>query len=197
MTSRALQTPAPKSSGLPMLALVIGLLTLPFAIAAGLYVFGWHPERTGNHGQLVNPPQALPASGLTTADGLPLATSELQGKWLLLLNGNGPCTADCAQRIDEMRRIQVSLYKEMGRLRRVVLSDRIGDPEFADAVHRQPDLVLTTAPPQWLPGTDRVPGYRLHLVDPQGNLIMNYPVDTAARNVRSDLERLLKFAWTG
>ena len=39
MTSRALETPAPKSSGLPMLALVVGLQALPFALAAGLQVF--------------------------------------------------------------------------------------------------------------------------------------------------------------
>ena len=197
MTSSTLQAPVQKSSGLPMLALVIALLALPFVIAAGLYFFGWHPERTGNHGQLLNPPSPLPTSGLKTADGHPLATADLQGKWLLLLNGQGPCTAECVQRIDEMRRIQVSLNKEMGRLRRVVLSDRIGDPEFAGAVQRQPDLVLVTAPPKWLPGTDDGPGYRLHVVDPQGNLLMNYPVDIAARSVRSDLERLLKFAWTG
>ena len=40
-------------------------------------------------------------------------------------------------------------------------------------------------------------GYRLHIVDPQGRLIMDYPVDVAAKGVRADLERLLKFAWTG
>ncbi|MGB9496193.1 MAG: hypothetical protein WCA83_15495 [Azonexus sp.] len=197
MTTSTLQDPVRKGSGLPMLALVVALLALPFVIAAGLYFFGWHPEQTGNHGQLLNPPQPLPASGLKTADGHPLTTADLQGKWLLLLDGTGPCATDCLRRIDEMRRIQVSLNKEMGRLRRVVLSDRSGDPEFAEALRRQPDLVLATAPPQWLPGTDEIPGYRLHLIDPQGNLIMNYPVDIAARSVRSDLERLLKFAWTG
>jgi len=197
MTTSTLQAPIQKRSGLPMLALVIALLTLPFVIAAGLYFFGWHPEQTGNHGQLLNPPLPLPTSGLKTADGRPLTTADLQGKWLLLLDGTGPCTTDCVQRIDEMRRIQVSLNKEMGRLRRVVLSDRSGDPEFAQALRRQPDLVLATAPPQWLPGTDVIPGYRLHLIDPQGNLIMNYPIDIAARSVRSDVERLLKFAWTG
>ena len=40
-------------------------------------------------------------------------------------------------------------------------------------------------------------GYRLHIIDPQGNLIMDYPADIPAKGVRGDLERLLKFAWTG
>jgi len=197
MTSTTLQVSARKGNGLPMLALVVGLLALPFAIAAGLYFVGWQPERTGNHGQLVNPPVPLPVSGLKTSDGRPLATAELQGKWLLLLNGNGQCAADCVQRIDEMRRIQVSLNKDMGRLRRVVLTDQLADPEFAAAVQRQPDLVLAEAPPHWLPGSGERAGYHLHIIDPQGSLIMDYPTDIAAKNVRGDLERLLKFAWTG
>jgi hypothetical protein len=133
MTSATLPAAPRKGNGLPMLALVVSLLALPFAIAALLYFVGWQPERTSNHGQIRNPPLPLPANGLKTPDGRPLATAELQDKWLLLLDGKGPCAADCVQRIDEMRRIQVSLNKDMGRLRRVVLSDRIADPEFAAA----------------------------------------------------------------
>ena len=201
MTSATLPAGSRKSNGLPMLALVVSLLALPFAIAALLYFVGWQPERTGNRGQLRHPPVSLPASGLKMPDGRPLATAELQDKWLLLLNGRGQCTADCLQRIDEMRRIQVSLNKDMGRLRRVVLSDRIADPEFAAARQRQPDLVLAEAPPHWLPGSgsdaEDNAGYRLHIIDPQGNLIMDYPADIPAKGVRGDLERLLKFAWTG
>ena len=74
---------------MPMLALVVGLLALPFVIAGGLYFLGWQPARTGNHGQIVSPPLPLPASGLRSPDGRPLATAALQDKWLLLLNGNG------------------------------------------------------------------------------------------------------------
>ena len=201
MTSATLQAAPRKGKGLPVLALVVGLLALPFAIAALLYFVGWQPERTGNRGQLRNPPVPLPTSGLKMPDGRPLATVELQGKWLLLLNGKGQCAADCLQRIDEMRRIQVSLNKDMGRLRRVVLSDRIADTEFAAARQRHPDLVLAEAPPHWLPGSgsdaEDNAGYRLHIIDPQGNLIMDYAADIPAKGVRGDLERLLKFAWTG
>ncbi len=42
------------------LALVLGLLLLPFVVAASLYAVGWHPERSGNHGELLSPPRALP-----------------------------------------------------------------------------------------------------------------------------------------
>ncbi len=197
MNAATLQPAPRRSSGLPMLALVAGLLALPFIIAGGLFFVGWQPARTANHGELLNPPLPLPASGLLGADGQPLATAELYGKWLLVLSGRGPCAADCASRIDEMRRIQVSLTKEMGRLRRVVLTDQPADPALAAARQRQPDLLLARAPAGWLPGPPRPADYRLHVVDPQGKLIMDYPVDVAAKDVRFDLDRLLKFAWTG
>ena len=133
MNSATLPTLPRKTSGRPMLALVVGLLALPFVIAGGLYFLGWQPARTGNYGQLLDPPVPLPATGLRRPDGSPLASADLQGKWLLLLSGTGACNSECAQRIDEMRRIQVSLNKEMGRLRRVVLTDLPDDPQLAAA----------------------------------------------------------------
>jgi hypothetical protein len=186
MTAMTL-SPPPRRNGLPMLLLVVSLLALPFVIAAGLYFIGWQPARTTNHGHLHSPPPPLPPGGLRSADGQALPTAELGGKWLLVLSGSGPCDAACAARIDEMRRIQVSLNKEMARLRRVVLTDHAGDAELTAARQRQPDL----------PGSAPGAGYRLHVVDPQGRLIMDYPVDVAAKGVRADLDRLLKFAWTG
>jgi hypothetical protein len=196
MTAATSYSPTQRSS-VAMLALVVSLLALPFAIAGGLYLFGWQPAHTANHGQLLDPPLPLPASGLRTPEGQPLATANLGDKWLLLLSGNGPCDADCISRIDEMRRIQVSLNKDMGRLRRVVLSDQPSDPQINILRQLQPDLLVVMPMPNWLPGSAGDAGYRLHVVDPQGRLIMNYPADATAKAVRSDLERLLKFAWIG
>ena len=196
-------TPLPLSrpaSGLPMLVLIVTLLAMPFIIAGGLYVLDWQPAHSSQHGTLLNPPQALPASGLLTVDGRPLATSQLYGKWLFILRGHGPCDSVCAERIDEMRRIQVSLNKDMSRLRRVILTDTIDDKTLTDFHQRQPDLIVAATPANWLPsaqGTANEIAYRVYIADPQGNLIMSYSPDVAANAVRADLERLLKFAWTG
>ena len=199
MNSAPLALPRP-TSGMPTLALIVGLLALPFLIAGSLYLGGWRPAQTANHGQLISPPQPLPATGLLGSDGQALATTQLGGKWLLILAGSGPCPNDCAARIDEMRRLQVSLNKEMGRLRRVVLSDSADDSVLRDFPRRQPDLVVATMPPHWLPGTENsaeAAAYRLYIADPQGRLIMRYAPEVAGNAVRADLERLLKFAWSG
>jgi hypothetical protein len=178
-----------------MLMLVAALLALPFAVGGGLFVAGWHPSRTVNHGRLLTPPLPLPATGLVAADGRPMPTGELAGRWLLVLAAGDACAAECFARIDEMRRIHVSLYKNMPRLRRVVLAADIA-PALASVASSQPDLVVANAPRGWLPATP--PGATaLYVVDPQGRLVMEYGPDTDARAVRSDLERLLKFAWNG
>lgn len=187
----------PRSNGRLMLALVVSLLALPFAIGAGLYFGGWKPARTIQHGQLLNPPVAFPVGSLLASNGQPLPGSELQGKWLLVLSLNGPCQAECVSRIDEMRRIQVSLNKDMGRLRRVVVSQHTEAPELAAAGRQQPDLLLLAAPGQSLNANAGEARYQLHIVDPQGRRVMDYPPEVAAREVRADLDRLLKFAWTG
>lgn len=126
-----------------------------------------------------------------------MPTADLYGKWLLVLSLDGPCLVDCASRIDEMRRIQVSLNKEMGRLRRVVLSEQPAQSELTAASQRQPDLLLASAPANWLSGERRSNSYRLHIIDPLGRRVMDYPPEVSAKEVRANLERLLKYAWTG
>jgi hypothetical protein len=194
MTTTSAPLPlARPSSGLPMLALIVTLLALPFAIAAGLYLLGWQPP-------LLTPPQPLPAAGLLDSTGRPLATAELHGKWLLILAGRSACDAACRGRVDEMRRIQVSLNKDMGRLRRVVLTDNAGDSRLTALRQQQPDLVVAAAPALWLPCKDQPTeqdAYRLYVADPQGQLIISYRPDVAGKAVRADRDRLLKFAWTG
>jgi hypothetical protein len=114
-----------------------------------------------------------------------------------VLNVSGACDELCRARIDEMRRIQVSLYKDMGRLRRAVLTDTASDSALIAAGASQPDLVIAHAPPGWLPGSASDGARSLYIVDPLGNLIMHYHPEASPRAIRADLERLLKFAWNG
>lgn len=182
MTATTLPPPHP-TTGRRTLALVVGLLMLPFALGAALYFSGWQPAKAGNRGELLQPPQPV-------APLLPAATA---GKWLLLLAIDGPCTADCTTRLDAMRRIQVSLNKEMGRLRRVLVASDLTDTGLAAAQDAQPDLLVTHRTATWPAGD----GPTLYVADPAGNLILRYGPEASAKDIRADLDRLLKFAWNG
>jgi hypothetical protein len=96
-------------------------------------------------------------------------------------------------RLDEMRRIHVALYKNMGRLGRAVLTDQPDDPALLALQSSQPDLMVLSAPS----GALAEIADPVLLVDPQGLVIMTYPADASPQGMRADLERLLKYAWTG
>ncbi len=173
-------------NGRGMLLLIVGLLMLPFVIGGGLYFSGWHPTRASIHGTLLEPSRPLP-------DDLLRSTTKMRGKWILFVNVRGSCTSACITRIDEIRRIHVALYKNMDRLRRVIISDRPDDPALLTLVRSQPDLLLAAAPSQAPTET----GDPVLLADPQGQLIMTFPNGTSAQGIRADIERLLKFTSNG
>lgn len=175
---------APPTGQLRLLLLVVALFALPFSVAAGLFYGGWQPERTANRGVLVVPPAALPLADLQPA-------VDPQGRWLLVLSGGRDCAADCLRRIDELRRVQVSLYKEIDRVRRLVLVDDLPSAELIALGQQQPDLLIARRPASWA----RLAA--IHLLDPQGRLVLDYAADAPPRDIRSDLERLLKAGRNG
>jgi hypothetical protein len=195
MNSISIHPPPSQRQGRLMLALIVGLLALPFIIGAGLYFGGWQPPLTSPHGHLLNPPRQLPEQMLRpmgASVGARTAGND-DGKWRLVLHVRGPCTNECTARIDEMRRIHVALYKNMSRLSRVVLIDQPNDPALLALCESQPDLILQTTLSNELADI----ADPLLLVDPQDQLVMTYPANASPQGVRADLERLLKYAWSG
>jgi len=185
--------------------LVTALLAMPFAVAFGLYWFEWRPARLANHGELIQPPQAVPENGLLLADGRALPSAELRGKWTLVLIGKGPCAAACQEQLLQMRQVQVSLNKEMGRLHRLLLGDGVaslaGDAALPEVRRRYPDLIVA-APAAGQDGdawrrTLDGGSHRFYVIDPLGNVMLRYPDNADMQGMRKDLERLLKYSWVG
>jgi len=211
MTAAAMP-PEPLASPAPIfnparraILLVMTMFLLPFAVAFGLYWFEWRPTTLGNHGELIQPPRALPETGLRHADGRPLPTAELRGKWVLVLAGQGPCAADCRKNLQQMRQVQVALNKEMGRLSRVWISashaGQAADPALAELRTSYPDLVIAapddgSAGEAWRTALDGT-SYRFYVIDPLGNVMMRYTEKADPQGMRKDLERLLKYSWVG
>lgn len=179
-------TPGRRALLLTLLAFV-----LPVAIGTGLYWSGWRPLKTGNHGQLVQPPMPVPTAmlGKTVAE-----------KWLLVVAGDAACEAECVALLKNARAVQVSLGRDIDRMRRVVLTGGNGTAEtaiFSELRGQQPDLIVAVATPAWNAALSPGPHHRLFLVDPAGNLMMQYAPDTEPKFIRADLERLLKYSWIG
>lgn len=178
--------------------LVTVLLAMPFLIAWGLYAFGWRPEKSGNYGELIQPPPQLPMSQLVKLDKQPIKRDDLLGKWQFVMVSSGPCREACRHTLHQMRQVHVSLNKEMSRLKRLWIStEAASDPAAAELQATYPDLQIAIPPKDgaWdtaLPSADRA-----YLIDPLGNIILRYPADPDWNKVRRDVERLLKYSWTG
>lgn len=200
MTSIPAALPASYPASRPArytLALLVATFVLPFVLGTGLYLSGWRPEKFGNHGDLIQPPRPMPETGLLQADGRPLPTAELSGKWLLMLPVEGSCGAPCRESLQQMRQVHLALNKEQSRLRRVLISTE-GSPPLADMRQAFPDLLVAKLDPEaataWASALENA-GQGLLIADPLGNVIMRYDESTEMRGVHKDLERLLKYSW--
>mgnify|MGYP000399646301 FL=1 len=146
---------------------------------------------------LIQPPRPMPETGLLQADGRPLPTAELRGKWLLMLPIEGSCGASCRESLQQMSNVHLALNKEQGRLRRALISTE-GSPPFAELQQTYPDLLVAKLDPEasaeWASTLDNT-GQGLLIADPLGNVIMRYDEAAEMRGVHKDLERLLKYSW--
>ena len=185
------------------LLLLAALFILPFVIGSGLFWLDWRPEKFGNHGELLQPPRALPAVGLYRADGSPLPTAELLGKWLLVLPVKGSCNASCQNNLQGMLKVHIALNKEQNRMQRVLIvgdvSDSANDPPMVELQRLFPGLLVAAVQANVVAeawhGALNGRGQDVFIVDPLGNVMMRYADPSDMRGVLKDLERLLKYSW--
>jgi len=187
-------------AGKRVLLLVAVLLLLPVLAASALYFSGWRPTQTGNHGELLQPPRALPAEAFLDRNGKPLPATDMQDKWIMLFVGGASCNDHCRAQVRLMRQVQVAQNKEMGRIRRVVLAPDAAAlaayaQEDGDEL-RAPDLLLLRLTDALTPLlADSV--NRIVLIDPLGNVMMRYSAAHDGKGMYKDIERLLKYSWAG
>lgn len=199
--------PAHTAAGnLRMLALIVALFLLPFAIASGLFALGWRPggHSSGELAQLTSANQAplapLPFAELRPAASGP-APDTLAGRWTLALLSRGPCDARCEALLASLHRVQVATYKNMPRVRRLWVAPEPAALVAATELHSQwPDLVTASAHGAAWKAQLPTPGGAMHqllLLDPAGRPVLRYADPFDPRGVLHDLQRLLKYSWIG
>lgn len=185
---------------------LIFLLSLAPVLAAVIVYFNpqWRPEGSVNYGQLVEPQRPMPVAAdlpLTTLDGKPFDLNSLKGKWLLVAADGAACPDSCARKLFILRNSHASQGKNVERLARVwFITDDAPVPEKVLEAYKGTTMVrvnpeqlqkfLTTlgvkasttaealAEPMWI-------------IDPNGNLILQYPADAEPEKVRKDISKLV------
>jgi cytochrome oxidase Cu insertion factor (SCO1/SenC/PrrC family) len=188
-------SPAKRPSRLS-LWLIIALTVAPVAASYFIFYF-WPPERTVNHGELIEPRQ-LPDPPLATARGAPFLLSQLRGKWVLVSVDRAGCDAYCELKLVYMRQLRLTQGKNMDRVERLWLVVDEEAPRAAEALAAEGTRVvragaeLVKAFPAPASSADHI-----YLVDPLGNLMMRFPRGAEPRLMIKDLARLLKASQVG
>ncbi len=177
-------------------ALLIGaLFLLPLLAAFCMYYGGgYRPARHTNHGELILPVRALPASA-TSGGG-----SVFRRVWSLVYVG-AHCAEACEHALYVMRQTHLALSNDAQRVQRVfVASTDLPDTPALGRDH--PGLLIVDASGargadllRRFPADDRA--HAIFIVDPLGNLMMRFDSRADPRGLREDLTKLLKLSHVG
>lgn len=187
------------------LVLVLLVFAIPSAAAFLMYITGWRPSSTQNHGELIQPVRPVAEHDMKTIDGNTVKLSSTQGKWTMVYFDSSSCPESCMKKLFFMRQIHHSQGKSLDRIQRLfIVTDPAGITALKGKLNDYPDMLVWTAGQIELGklkqqfGIDgdatEITEKNIYLVDPRGNLMMRYLPGTEPAGMRKDLERLLKYS---
>lgn len=193
------EVPAPHRSRV-ILVLVFALFALPLAVAWVMnFTTDWVPHATTNHGELIQPVRPFSLTGLLDDEGKALGDEAVQGRWTLLYLQDGECGEACHQAMYILRQVRLAQGKNIDRVTRLMLVNSPQLPAWVSEVQpHYPGMLLahpateSTAVLSVFPEVNQI-----YILDPLGNLMMRYPLDTEPRGMIKDLERLLQISYVG
>lgn len=200
------QTPAKLRSKTPLYLIVaICLAPVVFALLA-YYVpaLGLRPQESSNYGALINPQRPIPDTAtlpLATLDGKPFDLNSLHGKWLLVSADEGACPESCVKKLFVLRNSHASQGKNVERLARVwfitdnaPVSEQIKEAYLGTNMLRaDPAKLVAYLAPNASPA-EREAALKapMWIIDPLGNLMMEFPADADPISVRNDISKLIR-----
>ena len=214
MVSTPVKTSTPtekKRSRLPLfLILAISLAPLVFALLA-YYVpaLGLRPAESTNYGQLVQPQRPVPSTAdlpLTTLEGAAFDLASLHGKWILVTADDAACPESCVTKLFILRNSHASQGKNVERLARVwFVTDDAAVPEQVliaykgtNMLRADPEKLVAFLAPNATPA-EREAALKapMWIIDPLGNLMMEFPANADPISVRDDIRKLIRNSRVG
>ena len=174
---------------------LVGMVAIALLTVGGAYALFYlvrEDGRTGeggvwgttNNGSFVVPATSAAALELIDSTGRPM--DGWKNWWLWVVAPDG-CLRVCEAALQQLRQLHVLLNKDAGRVQRALLTR----PDRAPAVLAEyPRLVH-------LSGSLAELSEGIYIVDPNGNLVLFYPLSEAGKSVLDDLKRLLKLSRIG
>ncbi len=185
--------------------IIFGLSIIPFCFA---WYLSNNPDLVAkgtSNGELVVPVITTERAEMVGFDEFSTKNiKELVGHWLLVnVIPNQDCNALCVDAIHKTKQLRLMLNKDLTRVRRMVLLFKESDPELAKSwwqddtrlLHIKPTQSLITKLEKIRKGT--VVEGMLFLIDPLGNIMMQYEAEFDPYEVKRDLKKLLRISQIG
>jgi len=186
---------------LMLLCMLIFFITPIIAVIA-MYKMDWRPKGE-SIGELVVPAKLLTMNyALMSSDGSVVQPDLWKDKWsMVYIAGN--CEATCKDKLHNIRQLHVSLYKEIPRMQRVLITT---SQDVKQLKQDYPDMLVLNQPATEITAlTDQfnvnnessMTADRIYLVDPLGHFMMSYAPATDLALIRKDITRLMRYSWAG
>jgi hypothetical protein len=189
------------------LFLIVAMCLAPVVFALLAYYvpsLGLRPMESTNYGTLIQPQRPIPSTDalpLTTIDGQAFDLASLHGKWLLVSADASACPESCVKKLFILRNSHASQGKNVERLARIWFMTDNGDvpQQVLDAykgtnmLRADPDKLAAFLAPQASPA-ERAAALKapMWIIDPLGNLMMQFPADADPISVRDDISKLIR-----
>lgn len=174
---------------------------VPIVVVVMMYKLNWMPT-SQSYGELVAPPRLIEqVETLKDSDGKAISKF-WSDKWNMVYVTD-TCEQACKEKLHIMRQLHVSLYKDISRTQRVLITNT---QDVSKIKADYPDLIIINQSADDikkfsqqfnLDNEEAAQTNRLYLVDPLGHIMMSYQATTPAADIRKDLVRLLKYSWAG
>lgn len=188
--------------------LILGLIL--FAFLLPILLAGWVYLRSDQfalsqhaHGTVISPATTLTPLTYQAADGSIQYGENLAGYWWLIYVAPDHCNATCENTLAALTQIPPALGKYTPRVKQLYLSTTFKKPDILE--HQYPDMTYATIQPM-----DRLHYFYAHapnatikdngavfLLDPEGHLVMYFPVPLDQQGLFRDLKRLLRLSHIG
>ncbi len=173
-----------RAKGRLKLSCIIAVFIIPLGLAWHFYDSRiLHESDKVNHGRLIQPPWKIQDY---TKEGWP-------NIWSFIYVPKGDCQTQCKHALTTMRQVRLVLGKDQNRVRNMVLVT--GKPEkiLSDLLK---DEFKNTKQLSIAPNNPFLADH-IYVVDPLGNVILDYSGNIQPKAVLKDMQRLLKVSRVG
>jgi len=162
----------------------------PLIVAIALYFGGGVKDAQVNYGRLMEPPITLEAKQHFDLG--------IRGRWTLLYVGQRTCEEECQNALVDIRQIRLATGREIDRIERVVWTEV---PLESTILDEHPGLVALTPTSETASALQgavaQLDATHIYIIDPIGNIILDYTANPDRKAFLKDLRKLLKLSRIG